>query len=133
MLIYINFIWFIVNIYYFIIILCICWIVYILFAFPAFEGKLYNTWYDKKNWLWKNAPLYQRELDRNGYNFTLNYDPPAKKKRCRNRRTSWFNPPYSLNVNTHIGGKFLKLLSKHFLPGHLLHPLLNRNTVEVSY
>ena len=79
------------------------------------------------------APLYQRELNRNWYNFTLKFEPPTKKKRCRNRRILWFNPPYSLNVKTHIGEKFLTLLDKHFPPGHPLHSLLNRNTVKVSY
>ena len=64
---------------------------------------------------------------------TLKFEPPAKKKRCRNRRILWFNPPYSLNVKTHIGAKFLSLLDKHFPPGHPLHHLLNRNTVKVSY
>jgi len=42
----------------------------------------------------------------------------------------WFNPPYSVNVKTHMGKKFLELLDKHFPSGH---PLLNRNTVKVSY
>ena len=81
----------------------------------------------------RSAPLYQRELDRNGYNFTLKFDPPKKKKRCRSRRVLWFNPPYSLNVKTHVGAKFLKLIDKHFPPGSPLHSILNRNTVKVSY
>ena len=79
------------------------------------------------------APLYQRELNRNGYSFNLKYEPTEKKKRCRNRRILWFNPPYSLNVKTHIGGKFLALLDRHFPPGSPLNILLNRNTVKVSY
>ena len=79
------------------------------------------------------APLYQRELNRNGYNFTMKFEPQTKKKRCRSRRALWFNPPYSLNVKTHVGAKFLKLIDKHFPPGSPLHPLLNRNTVKVSY
>ena len=45
----------------------------------------------------------------------------------------WFNPPYSINVKTNIGAKFLKLVDKHFPPGNPLQPLLNRNTVKVSY
>ena len=44
-----------------------------------------------------------------------------------------FNPPYSVNVKTNVGEKFLSLLDKHFPPGHPLHPLLNRRTVKVSY
>ena len=79
------------------------------------------------------APIYQRELNRNGYDYIMNFEQQTKKKRCRNRRVLWFNPPYSLNVKTHIGEKFLKLIDKHFPPGTPLHPLLNRNSVKVSY
>ena len=100
---------------------------------PAGINKRLSTISSNKQIFDNAAPLYQRELNRNGYMFTLNYNPPEKKKRCRNRQILWFNPPYSLNVKTHIGEKFLKLLSKHFPPGNPLHPLLNRNTVKVSY
>ena len=63
----------------------------------------------------------------------MKFEPHTQKKRCRNRRVLWFNPPYSLNVKTHVGAKFLKLIDKHFPPGTPLHPVLNRNTVKVSY
>ena len=79
------------------------------------------------------APIYQRELKRNGYNFTMKFEEHKKKKRCRSRKALWFNPPYSLNVKTHVGAKFLKLIDKHFPPGSPLHQILNRNTVKVSY
>ena len=38
-----------------------------------------------------------------------------------------------MNVRTNIGAKFLKLVDKHFPPGNRLHPLLNRNSVKMSY
>ena len=63
------------------------------------------------------APLYQNELDRNGYQYQLHFDPPnpdVKRKRRRRRRIIWFNPPWSMNVRTNIGAKFLKLVDKHF-------------------
>ena len=100
---------------------------------PAGINKRLSTISSNKQIFENAAPLYQKELDRNGYEFTLKYDPPTKKKRCRSRRILWFNPPYSLNVKTHIGAKFLALLDKHFPPGHSLHSLLNRNSVKVSY
>ena len=34
---------------------------------------------------------------------------------------------------TNVGREFLKLLDFHFPPGHVLHPVLNRSTVKVSY
>ena len=82
------------------------------------------------------APVYQAELNKNGYQHTLKFDPPAaqeKPKRSRNKNIIYFNPPYSVNVKTKIGQKFLKLLDKHFPPGSPLHPLLNRKKVKLSY
>jgi hypothetical protein len=56
-----------------------------------------------------------------------------KKRKCRTRRVTWFNPPHSVNVKTNVGKEFLALLDKHFPKGHFLHTTLNRNTVKVSY
>ena len=81
------------------------------------------------------APLYQSELDRNGYTHQLQYEPPREKsgKRNRRKRVLYFNPPYSMDVSTKVGKLFLQLLDESFPPGHPLHPLLNRNTVKLSY
>ena len=81
------------------------------------------------------APLYQSELDRNGYKHKLQYEPPIEKRSKRNRRKKviYFNPPYSMNVSTKVGKLFLKLLDESFPPGHPLHPLLNWNTVKLRY
>ena len=38
-----------------------------------------------------------------------------------------------MHVSTNVGRKFLHLVDTCFPPGHLLHGLLNRNTVKVSY
>ena len=38
-----------------------------------------------------------------------------------------------MDVATHVGQEFLKLIDKHFPPGHILHSVLNRSTVKVSY
>jgi hypothetical protein len=45
----------------------------------------------------------------------------------------YFNPPYSKNVKTNIGAKFLRLIDHHFPPGSPLHPLINRKRVKLSY
>ena len=54
-------------------------------------------------------------------------------QRNRARRVTWFNPPYSKNVITRVGQKFLKLIDKHFPVGSKLRKVFNRNTVKVSY
>ena len=46
---------------------------------------------------------------------------------------TWFNPPYSMDVGTNVGKVFLNLLDQHFPPGHVLHSVMNRSTVKVSY
>ena len=50
-----------------------------------------------------STPLYQAELDRCGYTHKLQYSPPEppkepKGKRKNKNRVTWFNSPYSLDV-----------------------------------
>ena len=64
------------------------------------------------------AQIYQDALKNAGYTHVLKYTPTAatekKKTRKRYENMLWFNPPYSQNVKTNVGAKFLKLISKHF-------------------
>ena len=52
------------------------------------------------------------------------------RRRKRTRKVIYFNPPYSINVKTNIGAKFLRLIDYHFPPGSPLH---NRRKVKLSY
>ena len=81
------------------------------------------------------SPLYQAALEENGYCHTLEFDPTAttNRRRTRTRKVIYFNPPYSINVKTNIGAKFLRLIDYHFPPGSPLHPLINRRKVKLSY
>ena len=80
-------------------------------------------------------------MKKSGYKYKLKYNPAnkaaknenANRKRRRKRNVTWFNPPYSENVTTNIGKKFLNLVDNCFPPENQLHKLLNRNTVKVSY
>ena len=72
------------------------------------------------------APLFQESLNKSGYQYKLNFNPPAeknnenKKSKKRNKRNVlWFNPSYNMNVKTNIGKEFLKLIDKFFSPGGL--------------
>ena len=81
-------------------------------------------------------PPYQEALQKSGYDFKLKYSPTVEtqpKKHRRRRNVTWFNPPFSKNVKTPIGEKFLKIISKNIPPTHPLHKIVNRNTVKVSY
>ena len=49
---------------------------------------------------------YQEALRRSGYTETIEYDPPtgfSTKKKTRSRHITWFNPPFSNNVQTNVG------------------------------
>jgi hypothetical protein len=84
------------------------------------------------------APLYQRALTQSGYQHTLTYAPSTtpnnRALRNRTRNIVWYNPPYSKNVSTNIGLKFLKLIDEEFATDKsVLHKIFNRNNVKVSY
>jgi hypothetical protein len=85
----------------------------------------------------KAAPVYQEALTKSGHTYKLSYAPStpttAKTTRPRQRKITWFNPPYSRNVSSNIGKIFLHLIEKEFPTAHVLHKILNRNTVKVSY
>ena len=87
--------------------------------------------------VFKNAiPPYQEALKSSGYETILNFETDASntsKRRTRGRNITWFNPPYSANVATSIGAKFLKIIDKCFPPTHVLHKIINRNTIKISY
>lgn len=79
---------------------------------------------------------YQEALQKSGYNFNLHYDPvttSTTQKRKRTRNVIWYNPPYSKNVATNIGKKFLQIISEEFKCDNPLHKILNKNSVKISY
>ena len=81
------------------------------------------------------SPPYQEALNKSGYDFNLRFEPPSANentRKNRQRRITWFNPPFSRNVQTNIGEKFLKLIDQNFPPNHPLRKVINRNTVKSS-
>ena len=86
------------------------------------------------------APLYNDALRRSGYTEEIAYAPDQKTNQpqrpratIRRRNITWFNPPYSRNVTTNIGRRFLSLIDKHFPKGNKLNKIFNRGTLKVSY
>ena len=78
---------------------------------------------------------YEEALKQSGYDLKLSYQPTAstKKKRNRQRKIIWFNPPFSESVSTNIGRDFIKIVEKNFPQNHRYHKIFNKNTVKVSY
>ena len=84
----------------------------------------------------KAIPPYQEALKKSGYDCQLKFCPPQKTnggKRRNQRNVTYFHPPYSLNVKTNVGARFLKLIDSCFPPFHPLAKILNRNTVKMGY
>ena len=85
-----------------------------------------------------NAKLiYQEALNKSGYRYNLSFNAtlnqPPRPPRNRKRNITWFNPPYSRNVETNVGKCFLSLIDKHFPKSNPLHKIFNRNTIKLSY
>ena len=82
----------------------------------------------------KEVDHYQKALDDAGYNVKLEYQEEdnsrKQNKKNRSRNVIWFNPPYSSNVKTNIGSRFLSLLRKHFPPNSELYKLFNVKKVN---
>ena len=102
---------------------------------PAGINKRLSSLSSDKESFDQAAPPYQKALDESGYHYTLHYEPVTTAKRKNRQRNNilWYNPPFSKNVNTNIGHKFLTLVDKHFPRDHKLRKIFNRNTIKISY
>ena len=108
----------------------------ILKNIPAAVNRRLNAISANEEVFYEAAPPYQAALEQSGYDYKLTYDaqtPSTNKKRRRDRKITWINPPWSNMVQTNFGGKFLRLLDICFPPSHPLHKVMNRNTIKVSY
>ena len=90
--------------------------------------------------IFKNAiGPYREALLKSGYDVKegsindLKYTPNTKKRKRKSRPTIYFNPPFSLSVETNIGARFLHLINKHFPKGHRFHKIFNQNNLKLSY
>ena len=84
---------------------------------------------------WAMTP-YQKALNESGYHFNLKYVPDGgngETKRNSGRNKTYINPPFSANISTNIGAEFLRIIDTCFPPGHILHRIINRNTVKISW
>jgi hypothetical protein len=80
---------------------------------------------------------YQDALRNGNYKEKLTYLKDKcnnnQLKRKRRRKIIYFQPPFSLDVKTQIGRKFLKLVRTHFTEKHSLHKILNPRCLKISY
>ena len=91
--------------------------------------------------VFNNSKLtYEKALNNSGFIETFSYiksgdqninNRETKKKRKKN--VIWYNPPFSLDVNTNVGRLFFKTLRKNFSKTNPLSKIFNKNTVKISY
>ena len=99
----------------------------------AMNKRLSNILSDRRSFD-SVAPPYQEALEKGGFDYNLKYNTqPPKPKRHGNRNVIWFNPPYSVNVATNIGHKFLQAVDECFPQNHCLYKVFNRNTLKLRY
>ena len=81
----------------------------------------------------KAKPLYQEALNKSGYNYNLSYNNSQQPRKNRARNITWFNPPFSKNVETNVGKHFLELIDRHFPKSNPLNKIFNCHTLKLSY
>ena len=82
--------------------------------------------------------MYKEVISKCAFNDDIIYTPliesnNPKRQNTRKRKITWFNPPYSMNVETNIGKIFLKLEKKHFPRNRSFHKIFNKNNVNISH
>ena len=110
---------------------------YIKKQIPLMVNNRLNTLSKRKSDFDYVKPNYQDALKKSNYDHELKHydskDQQAKKRKKRQRKIIYFQPPFSLTVKTPIGRSFLKLIKKHFHPKHPLHKILNHRCIKLSY
>ena len=66
-----------------------------------------------------SIPIYKEALSKSGFNDDIIYtlvieSNNSERNKTRKRKIIWFNPPYSMNVETNIDKTFLKLVKSIF-------------------
>ena len=83
-------------------------------------------------------PLYQDALKKSKYSHDLKFGEEVEtrdegQKNKRKRKIIYWNPPYSMNVKTNIGARFLALIDKCFPKDGPLGKAFNRSNLKISY
>ena len=88
------------------------------------------------------APAYQKALNDSGHKHKLqmptennqNNRPNVNRDKKRTKREIiYYTPPFNKALKTNLGRIFLDLVRKHFPKNHKLYPILNKNTLKISY
>ena len=108
---------------------------------PAAIGRRISDISSNKELFNKAKPYLESALKQSGHDEKLTYTERKKpaahtaqnSRKNRQRNVIWFNPLYSMNVQTNIGREFLNFVSKHFPKNHWYSKIFNKNNIKVSY
>ena len=115
---------------------------HVLKQIPKSICKRINTNSSNREIFNNHKMRYEDALRASGYNDKLEFEEKTenttnntnnKKRKNRGRKIVWYNPPYCKLSNINISREFVKLVRRHFPSGHPLHPILNKNSLKVSY
>ena len=84
----------------------------------------------------QHSTHFKDALKSAGYEDELVYEEIQEEEgrdKKRRRNVIFFNPPWSMNVKTNIGKKFLSLVRKHFPKGSPLYSIFNEKKLKMSY
>ena len=80
---------------------------------------------------------YQNTLKNSGFKVNLQYRPETPKVNTnrRQREVTYYNPPWSDNMKTNLGGKFLTLVDEQqeIFKGTVFEKIFKRSTLKISY
>ena len=109
----------------------------ILKRIPDGVSKRLSTISSSKDHFIQELPYYQSAMDKAGHKEVLSYTPmdawEEKEKTNRGRGVIWFNSPWSNNIRTNVGAKFISLVRKHFPKSSPLHSIFNTKKLKVAY
>ena len=110
---------------------------HVLKGIPETINRRLNSLSATKEIFDEHKEPYQKALESAGYGFKLEYktqqETNTRARKNRSRNVLWYNPPYSRNVKTNIGKKFLTIIDTCFPKNHPLAKIFNRKTLKISY
>ena len=109
----------------------------IIKSIPDGVSRRLSTISSSKELFSQELPYYQAAMDRAGHKERLVFkvDPNIveNEDKQRSRSIIWFNPPWSSNIRTNVGAKFISLVRKHFPKSSPLYSIFNIKKLKVSY
>ena len=105
----------------------------ILKTIPKGVAKRLSTNSSSSNEFENHSDHFKEAMKNAGHQSELQYEEESPAKNRRKRKVMYFNPPWSANIATDVGGKFLSLVRKHFGKGTPLYHLFNTKKLKLSY